>query len=142
MTVLLCIVLCCALMCTALAIVSPLPLSRTIDEVAVVLEESNPYHPGLYSVVYATTRGEKQVGARSFHQHEGVAAKHYVRVRRMTILIIIDWVCSFMTIISVSFLIYDVAAHGLFFIGSVLPLVLTIAFPLLNSLRRSIGRFI
>ena len=131
MTVVIFTVLSSACMCTALAIVLPFPLPRTIDEIAVELEEKKPCHSSLHSSVAKS--GELQAGARPLLRSRGVAAKHYVRVTKSTVLIIIDWVCSFMTIISVCFLIYDLTAHGFLFWGSIVPLTLAVAFPLLNS---------
>ena len=130
MTVVICMVLCLAFICTALAVVSPFPLPRTIDEVVLELEENESCRSRFPCSLYTAQRGEQQAGARSSLQPKG--ATSCVRVRKSTVLVIIDWVCLFMSSVSVCFLIYDVAHHGFFFRGSALPLALSVTFPLFN----------
>jgi hypothetical protein len=49
-------------------------------------------------------------------------------IQKATIFAIETWVCLCMTLISASFLLFDVATQGFRFSGSLIPLVLTLSF--------------
>jgi len=138
MTLLMCVVMCSAFMCTALAIFLPFPLSRTINEVAVELEETNPCRSvhsqaAFHRTLYTEEKGKRRAGPRSSVQLREIVPQRGIRFTKATLLVIIKWICFVMTIISAFFLIYDVVAHGFRFRPSLLPLALTIVFPILSN---------
>jgi len=138
MTLAICMVICSAFMCTALAIVSPFPHARTIDDLVLELEETNPCcstcpWPISQCTLYMKDEGKPESRRGYPVQDRDMVPQDGVRVDRAALLAIIGWVSLVMTIVSACFLIYEVLADGFLFHGSVLPLALTIAFPLLSN---------
>jgi hypothetical protein len=138
MTLLSFMVICSAFMCTALAIVLPFPVPRTIDEVAVELEETKPYQSvqspaAPHCTLYTMEEGKRRARPGHSLQVRQIGYQRGIRFTKTKVLALINWVCLVMTIVSAFFLIYDVVAHGFLFRASLLPLALTIAFPILSS---------
>jgi hypothetical protein len=52
-------------------------------------------------------------------------------IQKDTIWAIESWVCFFMILVSVFFLIFDIMTKGLFFSGSLIALIVTVMFTLL-----------
>jgi hypothetical protein len=127
-----------AFICTALAIFSPFPLRRTIDEVVAELEGMKPYQSvpspaAPHCTLYTNKEGKRGVGPEHPVQVREIVAQRGIRFAKKTVLAVVNWICLVMTIVSTCFLIYDVVVHGFLFRASLLPLALTIAFPILSS---------
>ena len=82
---------------------------------------------------YATNAGGRRLGRRSTVRQTATVVHESGPVKNAMLLAIIAWASVGMTIISVALLINDIVAHGFLFAGSILPLALTIGFPLLSN---------
>ena len=138
MTILAYTVVCSVLMCTACGILSPFPRTRTMDDLALELEAGNLHRFALSGAAsqcmfYATSVGGHRLRRRTTVRQTATAVHESGHVNNAMLLAIIAWASVGMTIISVALLINDIVAHGFLFAGSILPLVLTIGFPLLSN---------